>query len=247
MTRMRCEALGMIAECLLPPPLVHELRARSFPRLFRMTGSPGNRGFGRYLRQRIRMLVEREPTAVERAITTAYLGSFLVDHIVHAEKNACRILEQRVFDADEERRLWNQHYGKVILTLVDELPGGSLILEAMERLPAYSRLPRAVYEIRDRHWRYLQAILNRELAPGAPAVTEVTLLRKVQFVLAGERSVRAKAVTVCLAASLLADRHCWVHHTPWPVAYMHIMTDLYPFVSQDPAVLQEIIYLDGVS
>lgn len=238
---------GMITEVLLPPPLVHELRARSFPRLFRMTGSPGNRGFGRYLRQRIRMLVERERTPVERAITTAYLGSFLVDHIVHAEKNACRILEQRVFDRDEERHLWNQHYGKVVLTLIDELPEGNAILDAMVHLSAYSQLPRSVYEIRDRHWKCLQTIAGRELSPGTPAITEVTLLRKVQFVLAGERSVQAKARIICLSASLLADRLCFLRHTPWPRAYLHSMTDLYPFVSQDPLVLQEIIYLDDRS
>jgi hypothetical protein len=234
----------MITKALLPPPLVHELRSRSFPRLFRMTGSPGNRGFGRYLRQRIRMLVERENTAVEQAITTAYLGSFLVDHLVHAEKNACRILEQRVFDPGEEQSLWNQHYGQVVLTLVEELPDGQSILEAMDHLPAYSRLPEVVYRIRDRHWDAINEILRREVSPGTPAVTEVALLRKVQFVLAGDRSVRSKAVVICLAASLLADRQCWFRHLPWPVAYMHIMTDLYPFVSQDPAVLEEIIYLD---
>ena len=61
----------MIAAQYLPPPLVHELRSRSFPRLFRMTGSPGNRGFGRVLRQRIKTLIVRERTHVEKAITLA--------------------------------------------------------------------------------------------------------------------------------------------------------------------------------
>jgi hypothetical protein len=58
-SRSRGAHTAMITKLLLPPPLVHELRARSFSRLFRMTGNPGNRGFGRYLRQRIHLVVRR--------------------------------------------------------------------------------------------------------------------------------------------------------------------------------------------
>jgi hypothetical protein len=75
---------------MLPPSLIHELRTRSFPRLFRMAGNPGNRGFGGVLRRRIRHLVARERTLVEKAITVAYMGSYLVDHLVQAERTATR-------------------------------------------------------------------------------------------------------------------------------------------------------------
>lgn len=233
----------MITAAILPPPLVHELRARSFPRLFRMTGSPGNRGFGRYLRQRIKTLVARERTPVEKAITVAYLGSFMVDHIVFAEKTACRILEQREMSEPEETTLWDQHYGKVIQTLIEEQADPPMLFDALNRLEAYSRLPPSLYQLRLRHWSTLQRILNHAPHEESPAETELGVLAKVQFVLSSDRSPRAKARLICLSASLVADRMCWCRHIPWPAAYLQTMTDVYPFVAQHPDVLQEIIYL----
>lgn len=227
-----------------PPPLVHELRSRSFPRLFRMTGSPGNRGFGRVLRQRIRMLIQREESLVEKAITLAYLGSFLVDHIVYAEKTACQIIERRELSEAEEKHLWDTHYTNVIETLAAEHAEGPHILDYLARLEAYSRLPPAVYRVRVRHWNMLNRILAQPAAPEQPEVDELGILRKVQFILSSPRSSAAKARLICLAASLLADRQCWMRSMPWPAAYMQIMTDLYPFLAQYPQVMNEIIVMD---
>lgn len=233
----------MIATPCLPPPLVHELRARSFPRLFRMTGHPGNRGFGRVLRQRIRTLIERERTVVEKSITLAYLGSFLVDHIVHAEKTACQIMEQRQLTEAEEKDLWDDHYQKAIQTLAAEHAEGPQILDYLSRLEAYSRLPDIIHRARTRHWKLFDRILSRRDPANLSEDEEVSILRKVQFILASSRSPDSKARLICLAASLLADRHCWFRHVSWPAAYTQIMTDLYPFLAQHPAVLDEIIRL----
>jgi hypothetical protein len=233
----------MITDQYLPPPLVHELRSRSFPRLFRMTGSPGNRGFGRVLRQRIRSLIDREPTMVEKAITLAYLGSFLVDHIVHAERTACQILEKRNLTESEEKQLWDGHYHKVIETLASEHRDGPAILEYLMRLDQYSRLPSVIYRARTRHWKMFNTVLARPVAPEQPELDEVSILRKVQFILSSSRKPESKARLICLAASLLADRQCWCRHVPWPSAYMQIMTDLYPFIAQHPAVLDKIVHL----
>ena len=233
----------MISTAIHPPPPVHELRAPPFPRLFRMTGSPGNRGFGRYLRQRIKTLVAREKTPVEKAITMAYLGSFLVDHIVHAEKTACRILEHRDMSEPEETSLWDHHYGSVIPTLIEEQPDAENIHQALQQLEAYSRLPQSIFRSRQRHWNAIRRLLESGHTPESPSETELTALAKVQFVLASERSPRAKARIVCLAASLVADRICWCRHIPWPAAYLQTMTDIYPFLVTQPDVLQEIIYL----
>jgi hypothetical protein len=225
----------------LPPPLVHELRSRSFPRLFRMTGSPGNRGFGRVLRQRIRALIQREETMIEKAVTLAYLGSFLVDHIVFAEKTACEIIERRDLSEAEEKHLWDTHYHNVIETLAAEHPEGADILEYLGRLEAYLRLPAVIYRMRVRHWNMFNGILAKPALPDNAEVDEVNILRKVQFILASPRSPSAKARLICVAASLLADRQCWTRHLPWPAAYMQIMTDLYPFLAQHPAVMEEIV------
>ena len=234
----------MIAEQWLPPPLVHELRARSFPRLFRMTGSPGNRGFGRVLRQRIRTLIDRERSMVEKAITLAYLGSFLVDHIVHAERTACQIIEKRALTEAEEKDLWDRHYHNVIETLAAEHPEGRGILDALELLNRYSRLPGAVHAARTRHWSWFNRILTRPSGPASDAeLCEATILRKVQFILASNRRAESKARLICIAASLLADRQCWCRHIPWPSAYMQTMTDIYPFLAQHPDVLDKIVRL----
>ena len=233
----------MIAAQYLPPPLVHELRSRSFPRLFRMTGSPGNRGFGRVLRQRIKTLIVRERTHVEKAITLAYLGSFLVDHIVFAEKTACEIIEKRSLREDEEKQLWDSHYHNVIQTLSCEHPDADAILSCLERLDNYSRLPDTIYRARTRHWKMTNRITMQPGGPDQPELDEVAILRKVQFILASTRGAEAKARLICIAASLLADRQCWLRHIPWPAAYMQIMTDLYPFLAQHPDVLEEIINL----
>jgi hypothetical protein len=229
----------------LPPALVHELRSRSFPRLFRMTGSPGNRGFGRVLRQRIRQLIQREQSLVEKSITLAYLGSFLVDHIVFAEKTACQIIEKRELSEAEEKHLWDTHYHNVVETLAAEHQEGPAILEYLVHLDAYSRLPPAIYRARVRHWNMFNRILAKPAEQAeVPETDEIGILRKVQFILASPRGAEAKARLICIAASLLADRQCWIRNIPWPAAYMQIMTDLYPFLAQHPLVMDEIIAME---
>jgi hypothetical protein len=208
-----------------------------------MTGSPGNRGFGRVLRQRIRALIDRERTMIEKAITLAYLGSFLVDHIVFAEKSACLILEKRNLSEVEEKQLWDSHYHKVIETLAAEHPEGDHILEYLALLDNYSKLPGDIYQARTRHWRLLNKVITKPVLPEAPEIDEVRILRKVQFVLSSSRRAESKARLICIAASLLADRQCWCRHVSWPSAYMQIMTDLYPFLAQHPDVLDKIVQL----
>ncbi len=237
------EAARMMEDRLLPPPLVHELRSRSFPRLFRMTGNPGNRGFGRVLRQRIRSLIQRERSLIEKSITLAYLGSFLVDHIVFAERTACQILENRLLTENEEKQLWDTHYQNVIETLAAEHADGDLILEYLTRLINYSQLPGVIHRARTRHWYWFDRILSKPALPDQPEVDEISILRKVQFILDSPRRPESKARLICIAASLLADRQCWIRHVPWPAAYMQIMTDLYPFMAQHPVVLDQIVRL----
>jgi len=233
----------MIAAQFLPPPLVHELRSRSFPRLFRMTGNPGNRGFGRVLRQRIKSLIYRERTVIEKAITLAYLGSFLVDHIVFAEKTACQIIEKRDLTESEEKSLWDSHYHNVIQTLAAEHPEGPEIMDYLAMLDQYSRLPQTIYRARSRHWQLINRILVEPASLDQPELDEVSILRKVQFILSSSRRPESKARLICIAASLLADRQCWCRHVPWPAAYMQIMTDIYPFLAQYPDVLDKIVKL----
>ncbi|HMP89300.1 MAG TPA: hypothetical protein PJ991_03815 [Kiritimatiellia bacterium] len=208
-----------------------------------MTGSPGNRGFGRVLRQRIKTLIERENTLVEKAITLAYLGSFLVDHIVFAEKTACQILEKRNLTEVEEKALWDRHFHNVIQTLAGEHRDSERILEYLVYLDQYSRLPGVVHRARTRHWKLFNSILVRSGAQDFQEVDEVSILRKVQYILSSNRRPESKARLITLAASLLADRQCWCRHVPWPAAYTQIMTDIYPFLAQHPDVLDKIVRL----
>ena len=181
---------------------------------------------------------------VEKAITLAYLGSFLVDHIVFAEKTACQILEKRNLTEVEEKDLWDSHYGKVIHTLAAEHPNGPVILDHLLMLENYSRLPASVYRVRTRHWKLLNRVSNRHMIdPTAAELDDAETLRRIQFILASGRSTETKARLICLAASLLADRQCWFRHIPWPAAYMQIMTDVYPFLAQYPRVLEKIVLL----
>ncbi|MCS6770655.1 MAG: hypothetical protein NZ740_01355 [Kiritimatiellae bacterium] len=233
----------MITTPLLPPPLVHQLRARSFARLYRMTGNPGNRGFGRVLRQRIHTIVRRERHLVEKAITVAYLGSYLTDHIIFAEKEAARLLEGRELTEREEHELWEQNYGSVIAKILAELPDGEAIREEMTLLDRYTRLPEPVYAMRNRHWRHLQAILRHGPADAEGNISGIPIVTRVHDVLTSGRPLHRKAFGVCLAASLLADVECWNSHRPWPEAYEHVMTELYPLLQRYPEVLEEIIRL----
>lgn len=228
---------------LLPPPLVHQLRSRSFARLYRMTGNPGNRGFGRYLRQSIHTIVRREKYLVEKAITVAYLGSYLTDHIIFAEKEAARLLEGRELTDKEEQELWEHNYGTVIGKLLAELPDGEAIRSELALLDRYTRLPEPVYKMRTRHWRHLQAILHRGLADMEGNVSDIPIVTRVHDIVTSSRTPRRKAFGVCLSASLLADVDCWNSHRPWPVAYEHVMTELYPLLQRYPEVLEEIIRL----
>lgn len=233
----------MITTPLLPPPLVHELRARSFARLFRMTGNPGNRGFGRVLRQRIHLIVRRERYLVEKAITVAYLGSYLTDHIIFAEKEAARLLESRELTDREEHELWEQNYAGVITKLLGELPEGGAIQLELARLENYTRLPASLYVLRTRHWRHLQGILRNALADTEGNISEIPVVTRIHDVVMGRRTPRGKAFGVCLAASLLADFDCWSSHRPWPEAYQRVMTELYPLLQRHPEVLEQIVRL----
>ncbi len=233
----------MITTPLLPPPLVHELRARSFARLFRMTGNPGNRGFGRVLRQRIHTIVRREQHLVEKAITVAYLGSYLTDHLIFAEKEAARLLEGRELSDREEHELWERSYGSVVTKLLAELPEGDAIREEMDRLDRYTRLPDPVFAVRARHWRHLQTVLRSGLADVEGNISDIPIVTRLHDVVMSARPLRRKAMGVCLSASLLADIECWTSHRPWPDAYKHVMTELYPLLQRHPEVLEAIIRL----
>jgi hypothetical protein len=233
------------AAALLPPSLIHELRTRSFPRLFRMTGNPGNRGFGRVLRKRIGDLVQRERTMVERAITVAYMGSYLVDHIVQAEKLATRLLDQRDLTEAEEHHLWEQSYGKVILQLATELPDGTALLDEVGRLSAYDRLPRRLHAFRERHWARVARFLGHAPDCLPPPRSGVCLLTRVEEALDSARPPRNKALAVALFASMLADRICYTEHQSWPAAYRETMIDLYPMLVRHGDVLSELIRLDA--
>lgn len=195
------------------------------------------------MRQRIKVLITRERTVIEKAITLAYLGSFLVDHIVFAEKTACQILEKRSLSEVEEKSLWDSHYHSVIQTLAAEHPEGHEIINYLALLEQYSKLPNTIYHARTRHWQLFNRILARPVHPEQPDMDEVSILRKVQFILSSNRRADSKARLICIAASLLADRQCWFRHIPWPSAYMQIMTDIYPFLAQYPEVLDEIVKL----
>ncbi len=231
----------MITTPLLPPPLVHELRARSFARLYRMTGNPGNRGFGRVLRQRIQLIVRRERLPVEKAITVAYLGSYLTDHILFAEKEAARLLEARELSEREEHELWAENYAAVVTRLLAELPEGQEIAAEMTLLDRYTRLPERLHALRTRHWGHLQGILRTALTDAEGNISGIPMVTRIHDVLSGNRSPSGKAVGVCLAASLLADMECWTAHLPWPIAYQKVMTELYPLLQRHPNVLEQIV------
>jgi hypothetical protein len=233
----------MITKLLLPPPLVHELRARSFSRLFRMTGNPGNRGFGRYLRQRIHLVVRRERTLVEKAITVAYLGSYLTDHIIYAEKVAARLLDGRDLTEGEEQERWVDNYQGVIAKIIQELPDGENILQELQLLDRYTRLPSSVHTFRNRHWRPLHHMLTTTLTDLTGNISEIPLVNRVHAILARTSSFRSKARAVCLVASLLADMECWSDHMPWHEAYLKVMTELYPLLQKHPDVLEEVVHL----
>lgn len=230
---------------LLPPPLIHALRTRSFSRLYQMTGNPGKRGFGRILRQRIKSVVEREKLMSEKAITVAYMGSYLVDHIIFAEKNACVVLEERALTEAEEHHLWEKNYSQVIPKLAEEHPDGESILRHIFLLERYTKLPGCIHHLRQAHWGRIEHMLTEGQGRGPGLLTGMGSLRRIQRVLVGTRTVRAKAVYVCLSASVLADAECWAEHINWADAYAEIMTDLYAVLCHHADVLDQIIKLDG--
>lgn len=217
---------------------------RSYMRLFRMTGNPGNRGFGRYLRQRIRDVVAREKTYVEKAITVAYLGSYLVDHIIYAEKQACRIMENRDLTEEEEHMLWDKNYNNAIVQLTYELPEGPALLEEIARIENYSHMPASLHRLRGHHWAIIARILSGHGTGRPYLLNDIRLVERIEDVLASRRTPRTKARDICLTASLMADMICWNEHVSWNEAYQEIMIDLYPRLSKHADVLGEIVRLE---
>lgn len=220
----------------LPPPLVHELRSRSYTRLYGMTRNPGNRGFGLYVRRYTSVIVRREKTLAEKAITVSYLGSFLVDHMVEGMKNATRMIEGRELTDAEGRNVWEVSYPSVIDRFLRELQEGNDIRPVLPRLANYTSVPPSLHSFRQRHWDRI----NRWLATRDLGSTRQLTLH-VTEVLASRRSPRTKAAAVQLAASLMADVECWMAHRPWPEAYGHAMIDLYAAIERHPDVLERLI------
>lgn len=221
---------------MLPPPLIHDLRSRSAERLFRMRGSPGNRGFGRYVRKQITAMVAREKTLAEKAITVAYMGSFLVDHIVQAEQLASRMIEGLEMTEAEEHHVWELRYDEVINRVLSELSDGDAIRPVLMRLEAYSHIPARLHGFRNRHWRALE---RWRVASGTSA-SRLAMLHLAR-VIASRRATGAKSRSLLLTASLLADVECWLEHVPWPDAYRHVMTDLYVDIARHPDVLATLV------
>ncbi len=209
-----------------------------------MTGNPGNRGFGRYLRQRIHLVVHRERTLVGKAITVAYLGSYLTDHIVYAVKAALRLLDDREWSDAEEHAHWAENYHAVVSKLVKELTDGPAILDELPLLERYTHLPPTIFRRRARHWRVLHAVLHGGLADVAGNAAEIPLVSRIHDILNGAMDEAGKAKSVCLTASLLADMECWSSHLPWPDAYTKVMTELYPVLRRYPDVLEALIRIE---
>ena len=230
---------------MLPPPLVHELRLRSFTRLFRMAGNPGNRGFGRVLRKRIRDIVARERTLVEKAVTVAYMGSYLVDHIIFAVRAANRILALPDLSEDGERRLWEQNYADVVQQLADELPEGDRLLDEIGRLERYTRLSPRLHAFRTRHWPLVRRLLDHPAPPGAlHPLGDTAVVTRIEEVLRGTAEPRRQARLIALLASFMADSLCWNQHMDWAEAYREVMVDLYPLLAQRGAVLEQLVRLE---
>lgn len=231
---MTCENAS--AQRILPPPLVHDLRARSSKRLHTMCGGPGKRGFGRVVRKHIAAAIAREKTTAEKAITIAYLGSFLTDHLVQAENNASLLLDERSLTPAEIQVAWEKNYDHVITRLLQEQPDGNEIRPILARLGNYSELPPRAHRFRSRHWHTLQHWLETS-GPSAARVVTQHVIRVVD----SKRSPHAKARAVILGGSLLADIECYATHTEWPHAYSHVMTDLYPALFDHGEILNELL------
>jgi hypothetical protein len=226
-----------------PPELIHELRARSFHRLLRMAAAPGKRGFGQRLRLRIPEVVAREETPVAKAIAMAYLCSYLADHIVLAEIEACRQVEQREMTVEEQRSAWEQRYTEVVLRVLKEIPEHKLVLDCMIMLEGYTRLPGTMHRMRGRKWPMLRGILERGF-PRYPNLTPGYVLHnRLREVLESPRSARAKARAIGLTASLIADIESWEQHLPWSGAYSRVMIEIYPQLLRHPDVLEQIVRL----
>jgi hypothetical protein len=229
---------------LLPPRLVHGLRERSSKRLVRMASAPGKRGFGRTLYKHIVPQVTREKTLVEKAVTMSYLCSYFADHIVLAEADATRIMEDRDLTPDEETYAWEQHYHNVVHRLAPQVPDADHLLSMMRKLEAYTRVPQSTHAARGRHWRMVEQVLSpsrtRRHAGHDP---EAFLRNKIFEVVDSRRSTPAKARMICLVASLLADIHAWRRGADWDGSYAVVMIDFYSTLSDHPKVLTQLVNL----
>ncbi len=236
--------VSMVTPPRFPPPLVHELRSRSFAHLYRMTGNPGNRGFGRLLRQRIQLIAQRERYPIEKAITISYLGSYLADHIVFAEKEAVRLIDGRVLTEREEHEIWERNYPHIIARLLAEMPDGDRVGAELVRLERFTKLPPRLFAFRSRHWGVVQGVLQSTLADMGGNISEIPVVTRIHDLLASVRSPAQKALGICFAASLLADMECWVSHFSWSDAYQKVMTELYPLLHRYPEVLEAIVRIE---
>ena len=220
-----------------PPPLVHDLRARSAKKLFKMIGNPGNRGFALRLMKYIDVRMNKDKTFAEKAISLAYLCSFLVDHFVFAVNSAHEKSGSMKMMPEQERCFWEEQYSSAIERKLEKLPDSEHIRGQLDRLYLFSALPLNIHIFRERH----PALISRWHSMHGMA-GEMHAALFVARVLDNKRtSPAAKARAVRLAASKMADLECRFEHVPWPDAYRHVMTELYPCIARHPDALEALV------
>lgn len=190
---------------------------------------------------RIPGLVAREETLIEKAVATAYLCSYLADHVVLAMIEAERHVSHREMTNAEEQVAWNQSYEQVVQRVVASLEDSEQILVEIDKLNRYTYLPISVHCYRGRHWAAIEQVLVVAAARSLGHDAENYLRNKLMGCLSSRRSPRAKARLVCLIISMMSDAESWNNRAPWPGEYARLMIDLYPELAKHPAVLAEIV------
>jgi hypothetical protein len=115
----------------------------------------------------------------------AYLGSYLTDHIIYAEKVAARLLDGRDLTEGEEQERWVDNYQGVIMPRSSKsLPDGETSCRNCNVLDRYTRLPASVHAFRNRHWRPLHHMLTTTLTDLTGNISEIPLVNRVHAILA---------------------------------------------------------------
>jgi hypothetical protein len=178
----------------------------------------------------------RDQIKLSQALLVSRMACVFIDHLIGRMAQA-DILPR---SANAPHLEWERQYRDFLLLFLrtTEIHGRRDIVKIMQRLHRYVMPPQSLLDFRQRHWRWIEAILPSLLTPSAAS----GLFIRRQFEVHGDPVVAARKIA--FTAALYSDIQERLYRQQWMYAYSDCLLRLYDHVRKQPGVLAALIAQD---